>query len=152
MAKRSFRRIIAKRLVNVALTCLGIMILNFMLIHFMPGDPINNVIPHTSKFDPSLKWELREKFHLNDSLPEQLEWYLWNTFTGDWGTSYMQNQRKVIDIIGQDLRWTFLVMTSGKPAFSGKRICAPKTENVPVPVRSALGFPCSKTCRSKSRY
>ena len=110
MAKRSFRRIIAKRLVNVVLTCIGIMILNFMLIHFMPGDPINNVIPHTSKFDPSLKWELREKFHLNDTLEKQLGWYLWNTFTGDWGTSYMQNQRKVIDIISQDLQWTFLLV------------------------------------------
>ena len=31
-------------------------------------------------------------------------------------------------------------------------ICAPNTEYVPVPVRSALNLPCSRTCRSKSRY
>lgn len=109
MSRRSFRRIIARRLVNVALTIVGIMILNFALIHFMPGDPVSNVIPRNPKFDVSLKWALLEKFHLNDSLPEQLGWYLYNTITGDWGTSYFW-QRPVLDIILQDLRWTMLLV------------------------------------------
>jgi peptide/nickel transport system permease protein len=109
MAKKSFRRIIGRRLVNVALTIVGIMILNFALIHFMPGDPINEIIPRNPKFDASLKWELKEKFHLNDSLPEQLGWYLYNTFTGEWGTSYVWN-RPVLEIILDDLRWTLLLV------------------------------------------
>jgi hypothetical protein len=33
-----------------------------------------------------------------------------------------------------------------------KRACAPKTEYVPVPVRSALNLPWSKTSLSRSRY
>lgn len=110
MARKSFRRMIAKRLINVILTVFGIMILNFCLIHFMPGDPINNVIPRTSKFDPALKWELKEKFHLNASLPEQLGWYLYNTMTLDWGTSYSLSARPVFDIIMTDLRWTLLLV------------------------------------------
>ncbi len=110
MARKSFRMIIAKRLVNVAVTIVGIMVLNFMLIHLMPGDPISNVIPKNPKFDKSLKWALIEQFHLNDSLPEQLAWYMYNAITLEWGTSYQQNRREVFDIIIGDLRWTLLLV------------------------------------------
>jgi peptide/nickel transport system permease protein len=109
MAKRTFRRVIAKRLVNVAITIVGIMILNFCLIHFMPGNPIENVIPKNPKFDPHIKWDLMRKFHLNDSLPEQLGWYLYQTFTLDWGESYM-NKRPVFGIIVNDMKWTMLLV------------------------------------------
>jgi peptide/nickel transport system permease protein len=110
MARRSFRWIIAKRLVNVALTIVGIMVLNFFLINLMPGDPIENVIPRNPKFDISLKWALMEKFHLNDSLVERLGWYMYNTVTLDWGTSYMQNREPVFNIIMGDMRWTLLLV------------------------------------------
>lgn len=110
MARKSFRRIIARRLVNVVLTILGIMVLNFFLIHLMPGDPVANVIPKSPKFDIALKWELMEKFHLNDSLPEQLAWYMYNAITLDWGTSYQANRRPVFDIIVGDIRWTLLLV------------------------------------------
>lgn len=109
MARKSFRRIIAKRLVNVALTIVGIMLLNFFLVHLMPGNPVDNMIPRSPKFDISLKWELQKKFHLNDSLPIQLGWYLYNTFTLDWGTSYMSKQ-PVFNVIMGDLRWTLLLV------------------------------------------
>lgn len=109
MAGRSFRRYVGKRLVNVALTIIGIMILNFLLIHLMPGDPSNQLFPRDPKFDQSLKWQLVEKFRLNDSLPTQLGTYIYNTFTGDWGTSYT-TRRPVFDIIMNDLRWTMLLV------------------------------------------
>ncbi len=51
-----------------------------------------------------------------------------------------------------DLVCTFLVVTSGNPAARSKRIWWPNTERVPVPVRSALRWPWSRTCRMKSRY
>jgi peptide/nickel transport system permease protein len=109
MPGRSFRKYVAKRLVNVALTILGIMILNFFLIHLMPGDPSLQMIPRDPKFDPSLKWQLVERFHLNDSIVEQLGWYMYNTVTLNWGTSYM-TRRPVFDIIINDMRWTFLLV------------------------------------------
>lgn len=109
-SRKSFRRIILKRLINVVITIFGVIILNFFLIHWMPGDPIANVIPKSTKFDITLKWALMEKFHLNDTLVEQLAWYMWNTVTLDWGTSYMQNRRDVFDIIVGDLRWTLLLV------------------------------------------
>jgi len=100
---------IIKRLVNVAITILGIMVLNFCLIHFMPGNPIDNVIPKNPKFGPEIKWGLMEKFHLNESLPEQLGWYLYQTFTLDWGESYIQ-KRGVFGIIMNDMKWTLLLV------------------------------------------
>lgn len=109
MAARSFRRYVAKRLVNVVLTILGIMILNFFLIHLMPGDPSLQMIPRDPKFDPELKWQLVERFHLNDTVIEQLGWYMYNTVTLDWGTSYM-TRRPVFDVIINDLKWTFLLV------------------------------------------
>jgi hypothetical protein len=51
-----------------------------------------------------------------------------------------------------DLRCTFLVVTSGKPACKSKRIWWPNTERVPVPVRSVLTAPWSITWRIRSRY
>lgn len=109
MASRSFRRYVGKRLVNVALTIIGIMILNFLLIHLMPGDPSTQMIPRDPKFDASLRWQLVDKFHLNDTLASQLGWYMYNTVTGNWGTSYI-TRRPVFDIIMNDLRWTMLLV------------------------------------------
>jgi peptide/nickel transport system permease protein len=110
MARRSFRWIIFKRLINVAITIFGIMSLNFALIHLMPGDPIANVIPKDPKFPQQLRWQLIDKFHLNDSLPSQYVYYLKNTITLDWGTSYKLNNQKVINIIAQDMKWTLLLV------------------------------------------
>src|SRR5690242_2711851 len=47
---------------------------------------------------------------------------------------------------------TFLVVTSGKPSRRSYRVCAPKIDSVPVPVRSVRRSPCSSTWRSRSRY
>ena len=94
---------------NVALTILGIMILNFLLVHLMPGDPTAQLVPRDPKFDASLRWQLVDKFHLNDSVPTQLVTYLINTVTGDWGTSYI-TRRPVFDIIMADMRWTLLLV------------------------------------------
>jgi len=109
-SRRSFRRVLAKRLVNVVITIFGIMILNFLLIHFMPGDPLSNMVPKGARYQ-NLRWSLSEKFHLNASLPEQLVVYLYNTITLDWGVSYQYN-RSVSSIIFQDLKWTMLLVGS----------------------------------------
>ncbi len=110
MAARSFRGMILKRSVYVFLTIMGIVILNFFLIHAMPGDPISNMVPRDPKFPEALKWDLMERFHLNASIEEKFVIYMKNTFTGNWGISYMSNQREVIDIIAKDMRWTILLV------------------------------------------
>ena len=49
-------------------------------------------------------------------------------------------------------KWTFFVVTSGKPSLRSKRIWQPNTLLVPVPVRSAFATPCVATWRMKSSY
>ena len=110
MKKRSFREVIFRRLVNVVITIFGIMTLNFWLIHLMPGEPILEMFPRDPKFDPALRDELIDKFHLEESVLEQFVIYLYNAVTLDWGTSYMQNSRPVADIILNDMRWTLLLV------------------------------------------
>ena len=110
MKKRSFRGMMLRRVVNIVITILGIMTLNFFLIHLMPGDPVLNMVPRDPKFDDSLKIELIDKFHLYESLPEQYLTYMYNAITLDWGTSYMANARPVLEIILNDMRWTLLLV------------------------------------------
>jgi peptide/nickel transport system permease protein len=86
------------------------MTLNFLLVNAMPGDPILNMVPRDPKLDQGYKDSLIEKFHLNESLPERYVTYLWNTVTFDWGNSYSQDHREVVDIVFTDMRWTILLI------------------------------------------
>ena len=110
MAGRSFRKMIFKRSINVVLTILGIITVNFLLVHLMPGDPIHNMIPRDPKFNYEIRDQLIEKFHFDAPLWEQYLIYMKNTLTLDWGVSYMQNQRPVLDIIMTDMSWTLLLV------------------------------------------
>lgn len=110
MSKSSFRRLLLKRGVNMAITIFGIMTLNFLLVHAMPGDPILNMVPRDPKLDESYKDALIDKFDLDASLPERYVTYLWNTVRLDWGNSYSQDHLKVVDIIFADMRWTLLLI------------------------------------------
>lgn len=108
--KRSLRRMLVKRSINVVITIFGIMTLNFALIHLMPGDPILNMVPRDPKLDPAVKESLIDKFNLDAGLGERYVTYLWKTITLDWGTSYMMSSRSVWDIISYDMRWTILLI------------------------------------------
>jgi len=108
--RRSFRWIIFKRMINVVITVFGIMTLNFLLIHLMPGDPIANVIPKDPKFNPQLKVDLTKKFHLDRPIWEQYAAYIYNTVRLDWGISYKVTNGKVFDIIMSDMKWTLLLV------------------------------------------
>ncbi len=110
MAYRSIRSMLLKRCLYVALTIFGIMVLNFLLVHAMPGDPINSMVPRDPKFNEAIKWDLMERFHLNASVGEKFVIYIKNTVTLEWGYSYTQSSRKVVDIIAEDMRWTILLI------------------------------------------
>ncbi|HIH00821.1 TPA: ABC transporter permease [Thermoplasmata archaeon] len=109
MAHKSFRKMILKRSFYVVLTIFGIITVNFLLVHLMPGDPIHNMIPRDPKFNYAIREQLIDKFHLDAPLWEQYLIYLKNTVTLDWGDSYMQD-RAVLDIIMVDMSWTLLLV------------------------------------------
>ncbi len=60
-----------------------------------------------------------------------------------------RNQRSSLKIASNR---TFLVVTMGKPSRRSYFFWTPKTEMVPVPVRSVLVSPWSRTSRMRSRY
>jgi peptide/nickel transport system permease protein len=109
MAHKSFRKMIFKRGLYVIFTIFGILTVNFLLVHLMPGDPIHNMIPRDPKFNYEIREQLIDQFHLDAPLWEQYLIYLKNTVTLEWGNSYMQN-RAVLDIIMVDMSWTLLLV------------------------------------------
>ncbi|AXU41121.1 hypothetical protein BC01_024 [Bacillus phage BC01] len=47
---------------------------------------------------------------------------------------------------------SFFVVNIGNPLDKSKRICAPNSERVPVPVRSPLRLPSFRTFAANSKY
>jgi peptide/nickel transport system permease protein len=106
----SFRRVLIKRIINAFVTIIMIMALNFALFRIMPGDPAALMTPRDPRVSEAVYWRNVEKMGLNDSLEEQFAKYFIQTFSGDWGTSYIY-EKPVIDVMGSALAWTMLLLT-----------------------------------------
>ena len=70
---------------------LAVVVLNFLLVHAAPGDPVETIAGASGGMSEDLKAELRAKFGLDQSLPVQLGTYLSKVATGDLGYSYFFN-------------------------------------------------------------
>ena len=106
----SFRRVLAKRIINALITIVMIMLVNFLLFRVMPGNPAALMTPHKAGVSDQLYWENVEKMGLNDSLPEQLVKYFYQTFTLQWGVSF-KTERPVIDEMSEAVGWTLLLLS-----------------------------------------
>ncbi|HYM39295.1 MAG TPA: ABC transporter permease [Thermoplasmata archaeon] len=106
MAK--LRRIVARRLVNAVITIFGIIVLNYVLIRLMPGNPGLTLTPHDPKYAGVAALN-REIFGLDKPPWDQFVIYLQKLVTGDWGISYWW-KTPVINILAQDLGWTLLLV------------------------------------------
>lgn len=107
----SFRRVLGKRIINAFVTIIMIMILNFALFRIMPGDPAALMTPRDPRVSEAVYWRNVEKMGLNDSLEMQFLKYFIETFSGDWGTSYIY-EKPVVDVMGNALAWTMLLLTT----------------------------------------
>ena len=91
----------ARRVFNAIVTILLIALVNFLLFRVMPGDPATLYLPRNPDQDTmALYWANVERMGLNGTLPEQLVIYFVDTFTGDWGDSYL-SKRPVIDVVSR---------------------------------------------------
>ncbi|MGN8094730.1 ABC transporter permease [Methylobacterium sp. 22177] len=104
-------RFIASRLGKMALILVGIVILNFALIHAAPGDPASVMAGEAGDADAAFLQQLRERFGLDRPLPIQLLTYLANVLRLDFGYSYRQGM-PVIDLITDRLPATLLLSGS----------------------------------------
>ena len=106
----SFRRVLGKRIFNAFITIIMIMLLNFALFRIMPGDPAQLMVPHKPGVPDALYWRNVEKMGLNDTWPEQLGKYFYQTFTGNWGVSFTY-ERPVIEVMGDAMTWSILLLS-----------------------------------------
>lgn len=95
------RRYIGKRLLTGLLTVLVVMVLNFMIIHVAPGDPVRIMagMEHPSETQMA---ELRARYGLDKPMFTQLLIYMGQVLRGDLGTSYTYN-KPVLTLIADTL-------------------------------------------------
>lgn len=85
------KRYLLKRVGTGLVTVLLVVILNFLIIHVAPGDPVRIMVgmdkPSTEQME-----EIRARYGLDQPLHVQLYRYLLTLLRGDMGTSYTYNQ------------------------------------------------------------
>ncbi|MEV0149037.1 MULTISPECIES: ABC transporter permease [unclassified Nonomuraea] len=86
-------RYVARRLGQAILVVAGVVVLTFVVMRLVPGDPA--VAFAGPKATPQQLAEARARFGLDDPLPAQLWNYVRDLATGDWGTS-LRTRRPVL--------------------------------------------------------
>ena len=96
---------------------LAVVVLNFVLVHAAPGDPVETIAGASGGMDEKLQAELRAQYGLDQPLPVQLGIYLGKVVRGDLGYSYFFNL-PVSGLIAERVPATLaLVLTSVLSAF-----------------------------------
>lgn len=86
-----------RRLLLVIPTLLVVYTITFVVMHATPGGPFDSV--GDKPIAPAVKKNLERKYHLDQPLYKQYVYYLGNAVKGDFGPSYTQRNRNVLDII-----------------------------------------------------
>lgn len=102
-----FAKYIARRVLQMIPVILAIIIINFVIIHLAPGDPVT-VLAGERATDAYIE-QLREEFGLNDSLFKQLITYIGNVLQGNLGTSYSY-KKPVLELLGQKMKVTLMLV------------------------------------------
>src|SRR5215470_2717250 len=87
-------RFVLQRVLLIIPTFLGAALLTFVLIHAIPGDPVQMLLGE-KVIDPVRHQELLAKIGLDRPLPVQFVSYVWHVLQGDFGTS-VQSKNSVL--------------------------------------------------------
>ena len=101
--------LIARRIGNGALLLFAVLILNFLLLHFAPGDIADTIAGEMGGADAQVMEEIRVRFGLDKPLHYQLGMYLGRLAGGDLGYSYFF-QVPVTELILERLPATLLLV------------------------------------------
>ncbi|VTU21829.1 Dipeptide transport system permease protein DppB [Variovorax sp. PBL-H6] len=104
-------RYIASRLLQGLALVLAVVILNFVLVHAAPGDPVETIAGASGGMSPEMMAQLRTQYGLDRPLPVQLGVYLGKVLQGDLGYSYFFNL-PVIELIAERVPATLLLVLS----------------------------------------
>jgi peptide/nickel transport system permease protein len=84
---------VLRRLGKAVVVVLGVVVLNFVLIRLVPGDPAYLIAGESGAADEKYLADLRREFGLDRPLPEQLAIYVRAVAGGDLGFSHRQKER-----------------------------------------------------------
>ncbi|VTU19710.1 ABC transporter permease [Variovorax sp. RA8] len=104
-------RYIASRLLQGLALVLAVVILNFVLVHAAPGDPVETIAGASGGMSPEMMAQLRRQYGLDRPLPVQLGVYLGKVLQGDLGYSYFFNL-PVTALIAERVPATLLLVLS----------------------------------------
>ena len=99
------------RLLQGLVLVLAVVVLNFVLIHAAPGDPVETIAGASGGMSAELMAQLRTQYGLDKPLPVQLGIYLGKVAHGDLGYSYFFNL-PVSSLILERLPATLLLVLS----------------------------------------
>jgi peptide/nickel transport system permease protein len=104
---------IARRLLYGAILLVGVLVLNFFLIHAAPGDPAETIAGVMGGATAKMLAEIRASYGLDKPLLTQLAIYLGHVAHGDLGMSYYFNQ-PVIGLIAARVGPTILLVLAAQ--------------------------------------
>ncbi len=100
---------IARRIAGAIPLILLVLVMNFLLLHMAPGDPVFLFIEGGAGTTEAYVAQVREMLGLDKPVGEQLLIFITNIFKGDMGFSHYY-QRPVFDIILERMPITFLLV------------------------------------------
>ncbi len=78
---------IVRRILQTIPVLFGVIIITFILMYMVPGDPVVSMVGE--RYDEETIHKLRKELHLDDSLPMQFVHYVSNVMRGDFGKSFI---------------------------------------------------------------
>ncbi len=92
-------RYVALRLLRALATVWGVVTLVFLLVHLIPGDPVDAILGDQAA--PEDRAALREALRLDLPLHEQYLIFAGDVATGSLGLSYREREREVAELVGE---------------------------------------------------
>jgi peptide/nickel transport system permease protein len=102
-----FAKYVARRILQMIPVILAVVVINFLIIHLAPGDPVT-VMAGEDATDEYINY-LRVQFGLNKPLYQQLILYIGNVLKGNLGTSYSY-QRPVMMLLLDKMQVTLVLV------------------------------------------
>lgn len=107
-------RYLQQRLISGIVVLFGVSLLTFLMMHMLPGDPVDYLFARTQGESPAPEQveELRRQLGLDRPLPVQYAYYVGDAVRGDLGRSIFL-RREVREIIMENLRYTLELTVAG---------------------------------------
>ncbi len=123
-----------RKIIYSIMLLLAVIILNFLLLHIAPGDPVDTLVGEMGGATEELIAQLRADYGLDKSVPQQLFTHIVRMAQGNLGESFSYDQ-PVLQLILERLPATLiLVVTALVLAILNRhasgRYCRPETEEL----------------------